>query len=146
MGLPLWLIYALAAAGCAAMINVFGKVGMEAIDSDLATAVRSVVQAGFVVAFAFAVGSLSKIPMLRNRPIAWTMLTLSGVAGGLSWIFAFRAIQLSEVSKVAPIDKLSMPLGIILAVILLRERPSLLNWFGILLIVVGAYLTAVPRH
>jgi transporter family protein len=146
MTLPLWLIYALAAAGCAATINVFGKIGMRAINSDLATAVRSVVQAAFVVAFAFAVGSMAKMPMLRNRPLAWTMLVLSGVAGGLSWIFAFRAIELSQVSKVAPIDKLSMPLGILLAVLLLRERPSWINWAGIGLMVVGAYLTAVPRH
>jgi transporter family protein len=142
----MWLIYALAAAGCAATINIFGKIGMREIDSDLATAVRSVVQAAFVVAFALAVGSMAKMPMLRNRPLAWTMLALSGVAGGLSWIFAFRAIQLSQISKVAPIDKMSMPLGVILAVILLRERPSWINWFGIALIVAGAYLTTVSRH
>lgn len=141
-----WLHYALLAAVCAASINIFGKIGMKGLDSDLATAVRSVVQALFVVAFVIVIGSFSKVSTLRGRPLALTMICLCGVAGGLSWIFAFRALQLSDVSKVAPIDKLSMPLGIVLAVLLLRERPSLLNWAGILMIAAGAYLTTWPRH
>jgi transporter family protein len=69
-------------------------------------------------------------------------IVLAGVAGGLAWIFGFRAIQLAGVSKVAPIDKLSMPLAVILAVIFLGERPSAINWAGIALIAVGVYLAA----
>jgi transporter family protein len=64
----------------------------------------------------------------------------------LSWIFVFRAIQLADVSKVAPIDKLSMPLGILLAVLMLHERPSWINWVGIALITGGAYLATMPKH
>jgi transporter family protein len=143
MSLPLWLIYALLAALCAGSINVFGKVGMKDIDSDVATGARSIVQALFVVAFVAVIGSWSKLHMLRGKPLAWGMIVLSGVAGGLSWIFVFRAIQLAEVTKVAPIDKLSMPIGIVLAVLFLQERPSLINWAGIVLVAGGAYLATI---
>ena len=71
------------------------------------------------------------------------MVVASGIAGGLSWIFAFRAIQIADVSKVAPIDKLSLPLGILFAVAILGERPTLVNWIGIALVVVGAYLATL---
>ena len=141
----LWLRYAILAALCAASINILGKIGMRGIDSDLSTAVRSVVQAIFVVGFATVIGSWHKIGDLRGRPMAVSMICLCGVAGGLSWILAFRALQLTDASKVAPIDKLSMPIGIVLAVLLLRERPSLINWAGILLIAGGAYLASWPR-
>src|SRR5204862_644044 len=108
------------------------------VDKDFATAVRSVVQAMFVVGFAAIVGVLRNFGQLHGKAVASIILT--GVCGGLSWIFVFRAIQLADVSKVAPIDKLSMPLGIVLAVVVLHERPSLLNWLGIALLVGGAYL------
>jgi transporter family protein len=140
-----WLHYAILAAACAASINIFGKIGMQGLDSDLSTAVRSVVQAIFVVGFTVLLGSWSKLNSLSGRPLAMTMIILSGVAGGLSWIFAFRGLKLADVSQVAPIDKLSMPLGILLAVIILQERPTLVNWAGILLIAAGAYLATWPR-
>lgn len=135
-----WLQFALLAAVCAAAINIFGKVGMEGIDADLSTAIRSIVQAAFVVAFATTIGSWSKLHDLAHRPKAISMIILSGIAGGLSWIFAFRALKLAHVSQVAPIDKLSMPLGIVLAVIILGDRPTLINWAGIFMISAGAYL------
>jgi bacterial/archaeal transporter family protein len=140
-----WLHYAILAAACAASINVLGKIGMQGLDADVSTAVRSVVQAVFVVAFATVIGSWNKLSALSGRPLAMTMIILTGVAGGLSWIFAFRALKLADASQVAPIDKLSMPLGIILAVIVLHERPTLVNWAGILLIAGGAYLATWPR-
>ncbi len=140
-----WLHFALLAAGCAATINLFGKIGMRGVDPDVATAVRSVVQAAFVVGFVGVIGSWSKIDQLAGRPLAITMVACSGVAGGLSWIFAFRALRLADVSQVGPIDKLSMPLGVLLAVIVLRDRPTGVNWVGILMIAAGAYLAARPR-
>jgi len=140
-----WLIYAILAAVCAASINILGKIGMKGIDSDLSTAVRSVVQALFVVTFTLIIGSWGKWNELRTKPLPMTMITLCGVMGGLSWICAFRALNLAEASQVAPIDKLSMPLAILLAVIVLHERPSLANWSGILLIVAGAYLATWKR-
>ena len=136
-----WLWYAIAAAVCAAAINVLAKFGMKGVDKDFATAIRSVVQALFVVGFAAVVGVLKNFGQLH--PKALTSIVLTGVCGGLSWIFVFRAIQLGEVSKVAPIDKLSMPLGIVLAVLLLGERPTAINWLGIALISGGAYLATM---
>jgi transporter family protein len=83
-----------------------------------------------------------KIPTLTGR--AMIAIVLSGIAGAVSWLFYFKAIQLGSVSKVAPIDKLSMPFAVILAVVLLGDRPSGWNWLGIALIVGGAYLAALP--
>ena len=82
-------------------------------------------------------------PFLLVRTLAGV---LTGVCGGLSWIFVFRAIQLADVSKVAPIDKLSMPLAIVLAVVILGERPTTVNWLGVALIVAGAYLATIPAR
>jgi transporter family protein len=138
-----WLLYAFLAAVCAGAINVLAKIGMKDVNSDLATAVRSLVQAAFCAGFVAIIGGWTKLSALRARPLAIGMIVASGVAGGLSWIFAFRAIQLADVSKVAPIDKLSLPLGILLAVAVLGERPTLVNWVGIMLVVAGAYLATM---
>jgi transporter family protein len=138
--LPQWLQFALLSAICAASINIFGKIGMKEVDADLSTAVRSVVQALFVVLFVTVLGTWSKLKDLSGKPLALSMMVCSGIAGGLSWIFIFRALKLAHVSQVAPIDKLSMPLGIVLAVILLGDRPNWVNWVGILMIAGGAYL------
>jgi transporter family protein len=138
-----WLLYALAAAVCASLINVLAKLGMKGVDKDLATAVRSVVQALFVVGFASVIGVFKNVGQLHGRAM-WSIVA-TGVCGGLSWIFVFRALQIADVAKVAPIDKLSMPLGIVLAVIFLRERPTGINWLGIAMISCGAYL-ATMKH
>src|SRR5688500_18978133 len=140
-----WLAYAIAAAVAASLINVLAKLGMKDVDKDLATAVRSVVQALFVVGFAASIGVFRNFGQIfgQNGGKAFASIVLTGVCGGLSWIFVFRAIQLADVSKVAPIDKLSMPLGIVLAVIFLHERPSAINWLGIAMITGGAYLATM---
>src|SRR5260370_16125299 len=96
-----WLHYAILAALCAASINIFGKIGMKGLDSDVSTAVRSVVQAIFVVTFAAIIGSMSKLGDLRGRPLAIGMIVLSGVAGGLSWIFAVPPLKMADDSPVA---------------------------------------------
>jgi transporter family protein len=147
--MPLWLTYALLAALCAAGVSIFGKFGMKNVNADMATAARSVVQATFVVVFVIIQGGFQHLAALRDRHVAIAfpiaMVILSGVAGGLSWIFGFRALELADVSQVSPIDKLSVPLAIVLSVLLLKDRPSLWNWLGIVLIVGGAYLCSLPR-
>lgn len=140
-----WLTYALLAALCAALVSIFGKIGMRDVNSDLATAARSIVQAAFVVGFVVVIGGLQHLAALRERPVALVMILLSGGAGGLSWIFGFRALQLAAVSQVSPVDKLSVPIAIVVSVLLLGDRPSGANWAGVVLIVTGAYLTALPR-
>jgi bacterial/archaeal transporter family protein len=138
-----WLVYAFLSAICASFVGIFGKVGMAGIDSNLATAVRSIVMTIFLVGLCSATGLAAKIHTLHTK--ALTMIVLSGLAGAASWLFYFKALQVGTVAQVAPIDKLSMPLAVLLAVLLLGDRPTATNWAGILLIAGGAYLAAMPR-
>lgn len=140
--MPQWLIYALLSAAAAALVGIFGKLGMKEVDSNLATAVRSVVMTLFLMAVCTSLGVWNRLPTISGKALG--MIVLSGLAGATSWLFYFRAIQAGTVSQVAPIDKLSMPLAVVLAVLVLGERPSGVNWLGIGLIVVGAYLAAWP--
>lgn len=137
-----WLLYAVLSAISASFVPIFGKIGMKEIDSNLATAVRSVVMTLFLVSVCTALRAWSHVTSLHGKAIA--MIVLSGVAGAISWLFYFRAVQIGPVSQIAPIDKLSMPLAVILAVLLLGDRPGLVNWLGVLLIVAGGYLAALP--
>ena len=136
-----WIVYALLGALTAALVSFFGKIGMEGIDSDLATTVRSIVQMLFVVLVALGFGLQSKIGTLHRK--ALLMIVLSGIAGGASWIFSFRALRLNQISRVAPLDKLSVPIAAVLAVIFLGEPVGWKNWAGIALITGGAYLVAM---
>ena len=138
-----WVVYALLAAVCAALVSLFGKVGMKGIDSNLATAVRGVVQAMLLVIFATVLGLWSGLPTIRGKAIP--MIVLSGVAGAASWLFMFKAIHLADVSRVSPLDKLSVPFAVMLAFVFLKERPTGINWLGILLITAGSYLASVRK-
>ena len=137
-----WLVYALLSAVAAALIPIFGKIGMGEMDSSLATAIRSVVMALLCVGFVTIRGLWSKLGQVHGK--AMLTIVLTGAAGAASWLFYFRAIQLGKASQVQPIDKLSVPLAAVLAFLILGERPSGANWFGIALIAVGAYLAALP--
>lgn len=143
MRLEPWLIYALLSALCAALVAILAKIGMKDIDSTLATFVRSLVMTFSLASLCFIGGLMSKLGSLHRS--ALIMIVLSGVAGAASWLFYFRAIQVGSVAQAAPIDKLSVPIAVILAVLILRERPSALNWVGIALICLGAVFTAIPR-
>ena len=111
----MWWIYALLSALFAALTAIFAKVGVKSVDTDLATAIRTVVI--LVLAWGIAIfrGGTSTIYTLSKQNIIF--LCLSGIATGLSWIFYFKALQLGKVSQVAPVDKLSVAIAIILAVI-----------------------------
>ncbi len=139
-----WLIYALLGAAAAGSVALLGKKGMEGIPPGLATAVRAIVMAVFL---SIVVGVQGNWPLVRTVR-AWPMMliVLSGLAGALSWLFMYKALSLAEVSRVMPIDKLSLPLGIVLAVMFLGERPTWVNWAGVGLISVGAFLATLPRH
>jgi transporter family protein len=136
-----WLIYALLSAFSAASIGIFAKLGMNKVDSTFATAVRSLVMSAFLVCVVQVFGMWGKAKDLQFWPMM--SIILSGLAGAVSWLFYFKAIQLGAVSKVAPIDKLSMPFAILLAVLILGEKYTPLNWLGVGLIVGGAYLTTM---
>jgi bacterial/archaeal transporter family protein len=139
----MWLIYAFLSALFAALTAILAKIGVKDVNSNLATGIRTVVILLFAWGIVFAqglqkqIGSISKFSMI--------FLIASGVATGLSWLFYFRALQIGEASKVAPIDKLSLVLTIILAVIILREKLTLATFFGSLLMTIGAVIIAFIR-
>ena len=131
----MWWIYALLSALFAALTAIFAKVGIKNVDTDLATAIRTVVILFIAWGIAFFRGGTGTILTLSKQNLVF--LCLSGIATGLSWIFYFKALQLGKISQVAPVDKLSVALAIILSVIFLGESLSLKNIIGALLIIGG---------
>jgi len=131
----MWKVYALLAALFASLTAIFAKIGIEGIDSNLATGIRTVVILVLIWGIVFATVPLSDLKMLSVTN--WTFLILSGIATGLSWMFYFHAIQLGDVSRVAPVDKLSIALTLILAFVILGETISWQAVVGGTLIVSG---------
>lgn len=131
----MWWIYALLSAFFAALTAIFAKVGIKGVDTDLATAIRTVVILIIAWGIAFIRGGASTIHTLTKQNIIF--LTLSGIATGLSWIFYFKALQLGKVSQVAPVDKMSVAIAIILAVVFLGEPLTIKTAIGALLIIGG---------
>ena len=132
----MWWIYALLSALFAALTAIFAKVGIKGVDTDLATAIRTVVILLIAWAIVLIKGSETSIACLTK--INWTFLALSGCATGLSWICYFKALQLGKVSQVAPIDKLSVALAIILAVVFLKESLNVKQVIGAVMIIGGS--------
>src|SRR3982750_131982 len=131
----MWWIYALLSAFFAALTAVFAKLGIKSVDSDLATAIRTVVILFIAWSIAFFKGSVATIGNLTKQNIIF--LCLSGIATGLSWIFYFKALQIGKVSQVAPVDKLSVALAILLSVIFLGEALTIKTAIGAVLIIAG---------
>lgn len=137
----MWKYYALLSALFAALTAIFAKVGVKDINSDLATAIRTTVillLTWSIVLFGQHVGEIREIP--RH---AWLFLVLSGVATGLSWLFYFKALQTGDVSRVAPIDKLSVVITICLSFLFLKEPVSLRVVAGALLITGGSIIMLI---
>lgn len=134
-----WLTYALLSAGAAALTAILAKLGVEGVPSNLATAIRTVVVLVFAWGIAIAQGQHRQIPLLSRRSLVY--LGLSGLATGVSWLAYFRALQLGPASRVAPIDKLSLPLTVLLAAFCLGEAVSWKVGAGVALMVIGALLT-----
>lgn len=138
-----WLIYALLSAVTAALVAIFGKIGLQHLDANTATAIRAVVMAVFLVGVVVVQGKLSLVATVLADKKALLFVVLSGVAGALSWLFYFMAIKSGNVSRVAPIDKLSVVFAVILAVILFGEKVSLIAAAGVALITAGALMVAL---
>ena len=130
-----WIPYALLSAVFAALTTIFAKIGIKGVDSDLATAIRTVVILLLAWGIALARGATAGLPALAGR--TWLFLVLSGLATGASWLCYFRALQLGPVSKVAPVDKLSVALALLLAVVFLGETLSMKGALGAGLILAG---------
>ena len=134
-----WMIYALASAVAAAATAILAKVGVEGVPSTLATAVRTTIVLVLAWTMVLVFGERQALLSMPRR--SWIFLTLSGVATGLSWLAYFRALQLGPASRVAPIDKLSLPLTIVLAAVVLGESISWKVGLGVALMTAGALLT-----
>ena len=137
-----WLIYALISAFMAALVAVFGKIGLQGIDSGAATAIRAVIMALFLVGAAYFQAKGEQIQNILSDRRALLWIALSGIAGALSWLFYFLALKYGKVSQVAPVDKLSVVIAAGLAVVFLHERISLTASGGILLITIGVIMVA----
>jgi bacterial/archaeal transporter family protein len=138
-----WFMWAILSAAFAALTAVFAKIGLEGIDSDLATLVRTAVIIVLLSMFVVATGKWQNPLALPHRTLLF--LTLSGAATGASWVCYFRALKLGEASKVAPVDKLSVLLVAVFAVLFLHERPSVREWTGILMVGAGVLVLALKR-
>ena len=138
-----WFFWALLSAVFAALTAIFAKIGLEGVDSDLATLIRTVVILAVLATFVYFTGKWSNPFELSSR--TWLFLVLSALATGASWVCYFRALKIGDASKVAPIDKLSLLLVAVFAFIFLDERPSVREWFGILMIGAGTLVLAFRR-
>jgi transporter family protein len=138
-----WQVWALLSAVFAALTAIFAKIGVEDINSDLATLIRTVVVLISLGLILFATGQFNQTGPISTK--SWIFLVLSGLGTGASWICYFRALKLGPATLVAPIDKLSVVLVALFGVVFLGERPSLNGWLGIAMIAAGAVLIAVKR-
>lgn len=133
-----WLFWALLSAGFAAMTAIFTKLGVNNINSDFATFIRTCVILVLVGGIAFFTKQFQPISSISSKGLLF--LILSGLATGASWLCYFRAMSLGQVSQVAPVDKLSVILVAIFGVLLLGEHLSAMNWLGVTLITVGVVM------
>ena len=134
----MWIAFALASAFFAGMVSILAKIGIKNTDSNLATALRTVVVLIFAWLMVFIAGSQSTFMLIDTKSIIF--LVLSGVATGASWLCYFRALQIGDVNKVVPVDKSSTVLTMLMAFIFLGEGLTLLKVVAMILIGVGTYL------
>lgn len=135
-----WFYWAVFSAFFAALTAIFAKIGIKGVDSDLATWIRTLIIIVVLSLFLTVAGKWSNPLLLPSK--TWIFLTLSGLATGASWLCYFRALQIGDASKVAPVDKFSLVLVAIFAFIFLGERPALREWLGIAMIAGGVIVLA----
>lgn len=134
----IWIIYALLSAAFAALVAIFGKIGIKNIDSTLATTVRAVVMAGFLAITSLFLGKYSQLNTIDSKALKF--IVLSGISGALSWLFYFVAIKNGPVTGVAALDRLSVVFVLVFAVLILGENLTWKSGLGALLITAGAIL------
>ena len=134
----MWAVYALCSAFFAALTSILAKVGIEGVNSNLATAVRTAVVLVMAWLVVFATGTADGVWNIGRK--SWLFLVLSGLATGASWLFYFKALQIGEASKVIPVDKFSVVLGILMAFIFLHEVVTAKTLIGGALIAIGTFV------
>lgn len=138
-----WFYWAILSAIFAALTAIFAKIGIQGVDSDLATLIRTGIIIIVLSVFVWLTGKWSNPFTLHSK--TWIFLSLSGLATGASWVCYFRALQIGDASKVAPVDKLSLVLVAVFAYAFLAERPSLREWAGIAMVAGGVLVLAIKR-
>ncbi|WP_076568647.1 EamA family transporter [Janthinobacterium sp. TND4EL3] len=138
-----WFYWAILSAVFAALTAIFAKIGIQGVDSDLATLIRTAVIIVVLSVFVTYTGKWSN--PFELSPKTWLFLGLSGLATGASWVCYFRALKIGDASKVAPVDKLSLVLVAVFAFTFLGERLSVREWSGISLVAGGVFLLAFKR-
>jgi bacterial/archaeal transporter family protein len=136
-----WFLWAALSAVFAAFTAIFAKIGIRDVDSDLATLVRTVIITFVLAGFIWVTGKWSNPLALSTK--TWLFLGLSGISTGASWVCYFRALQIGDASKVAPVDKLSLVLVAIFAFAFLGERLSITEWLGVALVAIGVLVLAI---
>ena len=137
----MWALFALLSAFFAALTAIFAKIGIEGVNSNLATAIRTVVVLVLCWGIVFATGKHNEITAINNK--SWLFLVLSGIATGISWLFYYKALQIGEASKVIPIDKFSLVFGMALAFVILNETLTLKAIIGGILITIGTIILII---
>jgi len=138
-----WFYWALLSAVFAALTAIFAKIGIQGVDSDLATLIRTIIILVVLTGFVIYAHKWSNPLQLSGK--TWTFLVLSGLATGGSWVCYFRALKIGDASKVAPVDKLSVVLVAVFATLFLGDRPSFREWFGIALVAGGIVILGLKR-
>ena len=140
-----WLIYALLSAVFASLVAIFGKLGLQNIDSNIATAIRALIMFVFMIGVIFIQGKFSQIPEVFQNHKALFFIILSGIVGALSWLFYFLALKVGSVTQIVPIDRLSIVFALVLAILILGEKITINSIVGIILIVVGSIVVALGK-
>lgn len=140
---PGWFHWAILSAVFAALTAIFAKIGIQGVDSDLATLIRTAIIIVVLSAFVAYTGKWANPFELSAK--TWLFLGLSGLVTGVSWVCYFRALKIGDASKVAPVDKFSLVLVAIFAFTFLGEQPSLREWSGIVMVAGGVLLLAFRR-
>ena len=140
-GKHMWLLFALLSAVFAALTSILAKVGIEGVNSNLATAIRTFVVVVMAWGLVFLTNAQVGIAQISGK--SWLFLILSGLATGASWLCYYRALQIGEASRVVPVDKLSVVITLILAFVFLREQFTVKSFVGALLITGGTILMAL---
>ncbi len=134
----MWAVYALLSAVFAALTSILAKIGIEGINSNLATAIRTVVVLVMAWGIVVFTGIQNQIPDISRK--SWIFLVLSGLATGLSWLFYYKALQMGDASKVVPVDKFSVVISMVLAFVILKEAVTLKTVIGGILITAGTFV------
>ena len=138
-----WFFWAVLSAVFAALTTILAKIGIQGVDSDLATLIRTVIVVLVLFGFIGFTGKWSDPSALSAN--TWLFLSLSALATGASWVCYFRALQIGDASKVAPVDKFSLVLVAMFSVVFLGERPSMREWLGMALVAGGVLILAFKR-